>query len=78
MYVFGTAGEGHAVSEPQFDRIVRVFADEVAALAKSLKRELHPMVGVISLSTTTIQERIRLARDLGITDFQISLPSWSV
>ena len=68
LYIFGTAGEGYAVSESQFDHIVGVFAEET--------EEAHPMVGLISLSTAQIKERIRRCRDMGIHDFQISLPSW--
>jgi dihydrodipicolinate synthase/N-acetylneuraminate lyase len=36
----------------------------------------EPMVGVISLSTTSIIDRIARARDMGVRRFQISLPSW--
>ncbi len=70
LYVFGTAGEGYAVSESQFDRIVRAFSEEM------LGAKADPMVGIISLSAATIEERIRRCRDLGVTLFQISLPSW--
>lgn len=71
VYIFGTAGEGHAVSEGQFDRIADVFADEMR------QGQAEPMVGVIHLSLQTIQERIRRLRDRGITLFQISLPAWA-
>src|SRR5262245_36331653 len=70
LYLFGTAGEGYAVSDRQYDRIVRVFHEEMQA------GRGEAMVGVISLSLSTIQERIARTRDLGITRFQISLPSW--
>lgn len=70
LYVFGTAGEGHAVSDRQFERITRVFSDTMHAAGA------EPMVGVISLSLATILERIALARGLGVRQFQISLPSW--
>jgi dihydrodipicolinate synthase/N-acetylneuraminate lyase len=70
LYIFGTAGEGYAVSDSQFDRIVRVFLQTMQA------GQAEPMVGVISLSLTTIVERIARARDLGVRLFQISLPSW--
>jgi dihydrodipicolinate synthase/N-acetylneuraminate lyase len=70
LYIFGTAGEGYAVSERQFDQIVRVFADAMRAGGA------EPMVGVISLSLPTIIERIGRARDLGVRQFQLSLPSW--
>ena len=70
IYIFGTAGEGYAVSDVQFLEITRVYVD--AARAGGIK----PMVGVISLSLSTILERIARARDLGVHEFQISLPSW--
>ncbi len=37
---------------------------------------LEPMVGVIHLSLGAILERIRRGIDLGVRQFQISLPSW--
>ena len=71
LYVFGTAGEGYAVSDAQFEHITRMFVDEMQAGAA------EPMVGVISLSLATILERIAFAHErLGVNLFQISLPSW--
>ena len=70
VYVFGTAGEGHAVSDAQFDEIIRVFREETRQPGD------HGMVGIISLSLPTIIARIAKARDLGFRQFQISLPSW--
>ncbi len=70
LYVFGTAGEGYAVSDRQFDRIVRAFHEEMKAGGA------EAMVGVISLSLSTIVERIARARELGVRRFQISLPCW--
>ena len=70
VYVFGTAGEGYAVSESQFDQVVDAFSDEMRQQAA------EPMVGVIHLSTETILERIRRCVDKGVTQFQISLPCW--
>lgn len=70
VYLFGTAGEGYAVTDQQFAQIVAVFADEMRL------RDAHPMVGVIHLSLGTIVERIQRGRDLGVRHFQISLPSW--
>jgi dihydrodipicolinate synthase/N-acetylneuraminate lyase len=71
LYVFGTAGEGYAVSEAQFQQITRMFVDEMRAGAA------EAMVGVISLSLATILERIAFAHEcLGVNLFQISLPSW--
>ena len=70
VYVFGTAGEGYAVTERQFDQIVAAFADEMR------QGQAEPMVGVINLSLGTILERIERARDMGVKHYQISLPSW--
>ena len=69
-YTFGTAGEGYAVTVAQFEQIVRVFHDETR------KKGVHPMVGVIGLSTPQVVERVRLAHRIGFREFQISLPSW--
>jgi dihydrodipicolinate synthase/N-acetylneuraminate lyase len=70
IYVFGTAGEGYAVSEKQFDQITRAF------WASAQEAGVSPMVGVISLSLPTIIDRIERGRALGFRTFQLSLPSW--
>lgn len=70
IYIFGTAGEGYAVSDTLFDTIVGVFSEEMR------KGDAEPMVGVINLSLPTILERIERCRQMGIRKFQISLPSW--
>ncbi len=70
LYLFGTAGEGYAVADAQFEQITRVFVAEVSA------RDIPPMVGLISLSLATVIGRIERAAALGVRRFQISLPSW--
>lgn len=70
IYIFGTAGEGYAVSERQFDEITQAFWQSAQECGAS------PMVGLISLSLPTIIERIERARALGFRRFQLSLPSW--
>ncbi len=70
LYVFGTAGEGYAVDTARFQQIVRVFHEETREV------DVHPMVGVIGLSTANIVERIAFAHAVGFRTFQISLPSW--
>ena len=71
LYVFGTAGEGYAVDDDQFERVARVFVEEMRA------GNAEPMLGVINLSQQTIVRRIAWARDtLGVHQFQVSLPSW--
>jgi dihydrodipicolinate synthase/N-acetylneuraminate lyase len=72
LYIFGTAGEGYAVTESQFDAITRVFLDETRIDG------VQAMVGLISPSLPTIIERIKRARDMGARRFQLSLPSWGV
>jgi len=70
LYVFGTAGEGYAVNEQQFDEVVAIFTGECRA------RAVEPMVGIISLSLSTVIDRIERCLAQGITLFQLSLPSW--
>jgi len=70
IYTFGTAGEGHAVSERQFQQITRAFVDAMRGL------NAEPMVGVISLSLAQVLDRIEWAVGQGVNRFQISLPSW--
>jgi len=70
LYLFGTAGEGYAVTDRLFDEIAGVFVDECRAL------DIDPMLGLISLSTTDLIERIERWSELGVRDFQISLPAW--
>lgn len=72
LYVFGTAGEGYAITDRQFDSVVDVFTDEARTLG------IEPMVGVVSLSTATMVERVQRAMDRGVRRFQFALPSWGV
>ena len=72
IYIFGTAGEGYAVSEAQFDQVARAFWESAA------ENGVSPMVGVISLSLPTIIDRIRRCSALGFRTFQLSLPSWGM
>lgn len=70
LYVFGTAGEGHAVDEQRFDQVVDVFADEAR------RHGIDPMIGLISLSLPAVIGRIERCAARGIRSFQLSLPSW--
>ena len=72
LYIFGTAGEGYAVTERQFDEITRVFLDETRG------EDIQGMVGLISQSLPTVIERIERVHDMGARRFQLSLPSWGV
>jgi dihydrodipicolinate synthetase family protein len=70
LYIFGTAGEGYAVTETQFRDIAGVFWDEARRCG------VTPMLGVISNSLGTVIERLEFGLDLGYRQFQISFPSW--
>ncbi|WP_221031963.1 dihydrodipicolinate synthase family protein [Actomonas aquatica] len=72
LYIFGTAGEGYAVSDQQYARISQTF------LGACREHRAEPMIGIISLSLPTIQGRIEQGRDLGCRTFQLSLPAWGV
>lgn len=51
VYIFGTAGEGYAVNEQQFDEICRVFREETD------KPGVTAMVGAINLSLSAMIEK---------------------
>ncbi len=71
LYLFGTAGEGHAVTESQFDEATKVFLDVTKEGA-----DVQALIGIITMSLPTAIERIERCLDMGVTRFQISLPSW--
>jgi dihydrodipicolinate synthase/N-acetylneuraminate lyase len=70
IYIFGTAGEGYAVSDEQFKEIATCFWQV------SQEEGVKPMLGIISLSLPTIVQRIAWGRSLGFREFQLSLPAW--
>ncbi len=70
LYIFGTAGEGYAVSQTQFRRIVDIFYEETRG------DNIFPMAGLIGMSTPIVLEKLQYAYDRGFRAFQISLPSW--
>jgi dihydrodipicolinate synthase/N-acetylneuraminate lyase len=68
----GTAGEGYALSDAQFGEIVGHFS------RRAIAPDLHPQIGIISLSMSQIISRIAWSREQGFRMFQISLPSWGM
>ncbi len=70
IYIFGTAGEGYAVTDGQFRVISRIFWDA------ALSHGVTPMLGVISNSLGTVIERIEFGIETGFRQFQVSFPSW--
>lgn len=71
LYVFGTAGEGHTVTEDDFRWVTSLFVETMADAGGA-----PPMVGVINLSLPTVLERIRFGVSLGVRTFQFCLPAW--
>ncbi len=71
LYVFGTAGEGHTVTEDNFRRVTTLFVETMADAGGA-----PPMVGVINLSLPTVLDRIRFGIGLGVKTFQFCLPAW--
>jgi dihydrodipicolinate synthase/N-acetylneuraminate lyase len=70
IYVFGTAGEGYALTDAQFRHIASVFWDEAQACG------VTPMLGVISNSLGAVIERVEFGLQAGFHQFQVSFPSW--
>ena len=70
LYIFGTAGEGYAVTTSRFKEIVGIFREETD------KEGVDPMVGIIAMSTPQAVERVGIAYDIGFRTFQIALPPW--
>ena len=70
LYIFGTAGEGYAVTTAQFQRIVQIFYEETRG------DDIHPMVGLIALSTGIMLEKLHYAYEMGFRVFQMALPPW--
>lgn len=70
LYLFGTAGEGYALTDAQFEQVVKAFLEEMR------EAEAEPMVGVIHLSLSVMLQRIERCVKWGVRRFQISLPSW--
>lgn len=71
LYIFGTAGEGHTVTEAQFREVTRLFVETMTDAGGA-----PPMVGVINLSLPTVLGRIAFGVGLGVKTFQFCLPAW--
>jgi dihydrodipicolinate synthase/N-acetylneuraminate lyase len=72
LYVFGTAGEGYAVTDSAFRRVALIFAETMRDTGGSA-----PMVGLVSMSLATMIERAEFCLANGISTFQLSLPNWA-
>ena len=70
IYLFGTAGEGYAVSDRQYQRLVTLFVQAMD------RPDCQPMIGLISLSFETMKERLAFAYAQGIRDYMFAFPAW--
>ncbi len=70
IYLFGTAGEGYAVNLRQYKTIVKLFTEMMK------KDGLYPMVGLVDMSVSRMKEKLEIAYNMGIREFQFSLPCW--
>jgi len=70
LYVFGTSGEGYAVTDDEFRRITEIFARETQNAG------VFRQVGCFGLSSDQVKRRCAIAVDEGIEGVQITLPFW--
>ena len=70
LYLFGTSGEGYAVSENEFSEIVAQFAETSSSWSG------YRQVGCFGLSTSQIKWKCKVCEELNIKQIQITLPFW--
>ena len=70
LYLFGTSGEGYAVSGEEFGRIVEIFVDATGDAG------IFRQVGCFGLSSSQVVRRCMVASELGADSVQITLPFW--
>ena len=70
LYLFGTSGEGYAVSENEFSKIVAQFAETTSSWSG------YRQVGCFGLSTSQIKWKCKVCEELNIKQIQITLPFW--
>lgn len=70
VYSHGTAGEFHAQTEEEFDRVALLLAE------KAEKRGVPFQIGASHMSAQVALERTRRARELRPGAIQITLPDW--
>jgi dihydrodipicolinate synthase/N-acetylneuraminate lyase len=70
LYLFGTSGEGYAVTDDEFSHIVDVFVESTADFSG------FRQVGCFGLSSDQVKNRCGIAREAGLQSVQITLPFW--
>jgi dihydrodipicolinate synthase/N-acetylneuraminate lyase len=70
LYLFGTSGEGYAVSDDEFTQIVDVFNESTDDFSG------FRQVGCFGLSSDQVKNRCRIVLEVGLQSVQITLPFW--
>jgi len=70
IYLFGTSGEGYAVTEEEFREILSLFAHETAGFSG------FRQIGCFGLSSEQVKDRCAIAADTRFDAVQITLPFW--
>jgi dihydrodipicolinate synthase/N-acetylneuraminate lyase len=70
IYLFGTSGEGYAVSDDEFAQLVELLVDETRGFAG------FRQVGCFGLGAEQVKRRVAMAVDRGVVGVQITLPFW--
>jgi dihydrodipicolinate synthase/N-acetylneuraminate lyase len=70
IYLFGTSGEGYAITDNEFARILEVFEEATEGF------EGFRQVCCFGLSSDQVKDRCRMVAERGIEDVQVTLPFW--
>ncbi|MDP6320278.1 MAG: dihydrodipicolinate synthase family protein [SAR324 cluster bacterium] len=70
IYLFGTSGEGYAITDEEFSEIVAHFKEQTWDFSGFLQ------VGCFGLSSAQVKFRCGVCMDIGIEQAQITLPFW--
>lgn len=70
LYLFGTSGEGYAITDEEFIQIVDVFVEATTNFTGFLQ------VGCLGLSSDQVKNRCRIVAERGLQSVQITLPFW--
>ena len=70
LYLFGTSGEGYAVSDDEFTEILEIFVEATEGFTG------FRQAGCFGLSSDQVKHRCRIVTALGLESAQITLPFW--
>lgn len=70
LYLFGTSGEGYAVTDDEFTQLVNIFVEATENFTG------FRQIGCFGLSSDQVRHRCRIVFDRGLEEVQITLPFW--